>query len=151
MTSLTDNMLAFVETAEGEPRPSAPPYGYTWADESPSKVKVGTDGEPATRWPVALQVNALSYPDLPIQSNESYTTVPAQVDVVVVGGGPVGLSTAHECAKEGKKVAVLEKFVLYNASGSSADFMRMFRTMYTEDYMVRPNPNSNPTPQPCPV
>ena len=52
------------------------------------------------------------------------------------------------CAKEGKKVAVLEKYVLYNASGSSADFMRMFRTMYTEDYMVRPNPNSNPTPQP---
>ena len=138
MTSLTDNMLSFVETREGESRPSAPPYGYTWADESPSKVKVGTDGEPATRWPVALQVNALSYPDLPIQSNESYTTVPAQVDVVVVGGGPVGLSTAHECAKEGKKVAVLEKFVLYNASGSSADFMRMFRTMYTEDYMVRP-------------
>jgi|TARA_B110001469_G_scaffold110325_1_gene111990 hypothetical protein len=40
------------------------------------------------------------------------------------------------CAKEGKKVAVLEKYVLYNASGSSADFMRMFRTMYTEDYMV---------------
>ena len=60
------------------------------------------------------------------------------MDVVVVGGGPVGLSTAHECAKEGKKVALLEKFVLYNASGSSADFMRMFRTMYTEDYMVRP-------------
>lgn len=59
-----------------------------------------------------------------------------QVDVVVVGGGPIGLSTAHMCAKEGKKVAVLEKYVLYNASGSSADFMRMFRTMYTEDYMV---------------
>ena len=58
------------------------------------------------------------------------------MDVVVVGGGPIGLSTAHMCAKEGKKVAVLEKYVLYNASGSSADFMRMFRTMYTEDYMV---------------
>ena len=145
MTSLTDNMLAFVETAEGEPRPSAPPYGYTWADENPSKVKVGTDGEPATRWPVALQVNALTLsspmnpiPVNPIQSHESYPLCPAQVDVVVVGGGPVGLSTAHECAKEGKKVAILEKFVLYNASGSSADFMRMFRTMYTEDYMVRP-------------
>ena len=58
MTSLTDNMLSFVETREGESRPSAPPYGYTWADENPYKVKVGADGEPATRWPVALQVDA---------------------------------------------------------------------------------------------
>ena len=57
------------------------------------------------------------------------------------------------CAKEGKKVAVLEKYVLYNASGSSADFMRMFRTMYTKNYMVsspdlHPNPNPNPHPHP---
>tara|TARA_B100000795_G_scaffold260001_1_gene235454 strand:+ start:282 stop:443 length:162 start_codon:yes stop_codon:yes gene_type:complete len=51
-------MLSFVETREGESRPSAPPYGYTWADENPYKVKVGADGEPATRWPVALQVDA---------------------------------------------------------------------------------------------
>ena len=58
MTSLTDNVLAFVETRMGEPRPSAPPYGYAWADENQSTVEVGADGEPATRWPVALQVNA---------------------------------------------------------------------------------------------
>ena len=64
----------------------------------------------------------------------------------MVGGGPVGLSTAHMCAKEGKTVAILEKYVLYNASGSSADFMRMFRTMYTEDYMVS-NPDPGPEPQ----
>ena len=56
MTSITENILAFVETPAGEPRPSAPPYGYVWADEYFTKVDVGTDGQPATRWPVALQV-----------------------------------------------------------------------------------------------
>ena len=59
------------------------------------------------------------------------------------------------CAKEGKTVAILEKYVLYNASGSSADFMRMFRTMYTEDYMVSksdpgPEPQRDPYPNPNP-
>ena len=56
MTSITENILAFVETPAGEPRPSAPPYGYVWADEYFTKVDVGSDGQPATRWPVALQV-----------------------------------------------------------------------------------------------
>ena len=57
-------------------------------------------------------------------------------DVVVVGGGPMGLSTAYNCAKSGKSVLLLEQFVLYNQSGSSNDLVRMFRTMYTEDYMA---------------
>ena len=57
-------------------------------------------------------------------------------DLVVVGGGPIGLSTAYNCAKVGKKVLLLERFVLYNQSGSSAGLLRMFRTMYTEDYMA---------------
>ena len=57
-------------------------------------------------------------------------------DLVVVGGGPIGLSTAYNCAKVGKKVLLLEQFVLYNQSGSSAGLLRMFRTMYTEDYMA---------------
>jgi len=57
-------------------------------------------------------------------------------DVIVVGGGPMGLSAAYECAKAGKKVLVLERFVLYNQSGSSNDLVRMFRTMYTEDFMA---------------
>lgn len=55
-------------------------------------------------------------------------------DLVVVGGGPLGLSTAYNCAKAGKKVLLLERFVLFNQSGSSAGLIRMFRTMYTEDY-----------------
>jgi sarcosine oxidase/L-pipecolate oxidase len=52
-------------------------------------------------------------------------------DVVVVGGGPVGLATAYESAKAGKKVLLLEQYNLFNQSGSSGDLVRMFRTMYT--------------------
>ena len=90
--------------------------------------------QPAGQWPFRCErpVKQRSWSASYISS---YHRLP-QVDVAVVGGGPVGLSTAHMCAKEGKTVAILEKYVLYNASGSSADFMRMFRTMYTEDYMV---------------
>ncbi|KAF8594151.1 FAD/NAD(P)-binding domain-containing protein [Ceratobasidium sp. AG-I] len=57
-------------------------------------------------------------------------------DVVVIGGGPIGLSTAYECAKAGKQVLVLEKSIYFNQSGSSGDIVRMFRTAYTEDFMA---------------
>jgi monomeric sarcosine oxidase len=55
-------------------------------------------------------------------------------DVVVVGGGVLGLAAASECAKAGKKVAVLEQFEFFNQNGSSADFCRMWRVMYTGAY-----------------
>ncbi len=48
----------------------------------------------------------------------------------------MGLATAYECAKEGKKVVLYERFVFFNQSGSSNDYARMYRTMYTEDYMA---------------
>lgn len=57
-------------------------------------------------------------------------------DVVVIGGGPIGLSAAYECAKAGKSVVVLEKSNFFNQAGSSGDLCRMFRTMYTEDFMA---------------
>ncbi|KAM9957008.1 hypothetical protein ACTFIR_003745 [Dictyostelium discoideum] len=57
-------------------------------------------------------------------------------DVIVCGGGPVGLATAYRCAKAGKKVLCLEKSVFFNGGGSSGDVVRMLRTMYTEDYMA---------------
>jgi sarcosine oxidase / L-pipecolate oxidase len=57
-------------------------------------------------------------------------------DVVVVGGGPIGLASAYQCAKAGKSVLLLERFNFFNQSGSSNDLVRMFRTMYTEDYMA---------------
>jgi len=57
-------------------------------------------------------------------------------DVIVIGGGPVGLSAAYNCAKSGSSVLLLERFNFFNQSGSSNDLVRMFRTMYTEDYMA---------------
>lgn len=57
-------------------------------------------------------------------------------DVIVIGGGPIGLSAAYECAKAGKSVLVLERFNFFNQSGSSNDLVRMFRTMYTQDFMA---------------
>ncbi|MCH7737098.1 MAG: FAD-dependent oxidoreductase [Chloroflexi bacterium] len=57
-------------------------------------------------------------------------------DIIVIGGGPVGLSAAYNAAKAGKSVHVLERFNLFNQSGSSNDLVRMYRTMYTEDFMA---------------
>src|SRR5258705_3257439 len=57
-------------------------------------------------------------------------------DVIVVGGGPIGLTAAYRCAKAGKSVLLLERFNFFNQSGSSNDMVRMFRTMYTQDFMA---------------
>jgi sarcosine oxidase/L-pipecolate oxidase len=60
----------------------------------------------------------------------------ADYDVIVVGGGPIGLATAYDCAREGSSVLVLEQYNFFNQSGSSNDLVRMFRTMYTQDFMA---------------
>lgn len=59
-----------------------------------------------------------------------------QYDVVVIGGGPIGLASAYRCAKAGKSVLLLERFNFFNQSGSSNDLVRMFRTMYTQGFMA---------------
>ena len=58
-------------------------------------------------------------------------------DVIIVGGGAMGLSSAYYAAKSGKKVLVLEKYPFFNQRGSSGDFMRMWRVMYSEEYNAR--------------
>lgn len=50
-------------------------------------------------------------------------------DVIVVGGGAIGLGAAYEVAKAGKSTLILEKSCLFNAAGSSNDLARMYRTM----------------------
>ena len=52
-----------------------------------------------------------------------------QFDVIVIGGGPVGLAAGYESAKAGARTLILEKGNFYNQSGSSGDLARMFRTM----------------------
>lgn len=55
-----------------------------------------------------------------------------EYDVIVIGGGAIGLAAAYSCAKKGKKTLVLEAANFFNQSGSSGDLMRMFRTLYTQ-------------------
>jgi sarcosine oxidase/L-pipecolate oxidase len=57
-------------------------------------------------------------------------------DVIVVGGGPIGLAAAYHAARAGHSVLLLERFNFFNQSGSSNDLVRMFRTMYTQDFMA---------------
>ena len=59
-------------------------------------------------------------------------------DVIVVGGGPVGLSAAYQCAvKEKKRVLVIDQYEFGNAYGSSPGFGRQFRICYSELYLCK--------------
>lgn len=59
-----------------------------------------------------------------------------QYDVIVIGGGPIGLSTAYQAALRGKKTLVLEQFGFFNNQGSSAGNSRQFRLQYAQQYMA---------------
>ena len=58
-------------------------------------------------------------------------------DVIVIGGGPMGLSTAWQLSKRGTKTLLLEQFTFFNQLGSSAGVSRQFRLPYPEEYMVK--------------
>ena len=62
----------------------------------------------------------------------------AQYDLVVIGGGPVGLSAAYQAAvKRRQRVAVIEQFTFQNQYGSSSGFGRQWRTCYNELYLTK--------------
>lgn len=57
-------------------------------------------------------------------------------DLIVIGGGPLGLSTAFHGAKRGLKTLVLEQYSFFNNMGSSAGNSRQFRLQYDQQYMA---------------
>lgn len=58
-------------------------------------------------------------------------------DVIVIGGGSLGLAAAYELGKKGVNTLVLEHFEFLNDKGSSAGVSRQFRVPYPEAYMVQ--------------
>jgi sarcosine oxidase len=60
-----------------------------------------------------------------------------KVEVVVIGGGAVGLATARALAGSGRDVLVLEQFRLGHDRGSSHGASRIFRLAYDEAKYVR--------------
>jgi glycine/D-amino acid oxidase-like deaminating enzyme len=58
-------------------------------------------------------------------------------DVIVIGGGPMGLSTAYHLSKQNASTLLLEQFTFFNQLGSSAGVSRQFRLPYPEAYMVK--------------
>ncbi|MFD1817823.1 sarcosine oxidase [Pseudarcicella hirudinis] len=57
-------------------------------------------------------------------------------DVIVIGGGPMGLATSYQLGKRKASVLVLERFKFLNQQGSSAGFSRQYRIPYPDEYMV---------------
>ena len=57
-----------------------------------------------------------------------------QYDVIVVGAGVMGSSTAYHLAKTGNKVLILEQFDFLHHRGSSHGESRTIRATYPEDY-----------------
>jgi glycine/D-amino acid oxidase-like deaminating enzyme len=58
-------------------------------------------------------------------------------DVIIIGGGAMGLAAAYQLAKHKTKTLVLERFRFLNQRGSSAGVSRQFRIPYPEPYMVQ--------------
>jgi monomeric sarcosine oxidase len=59
-------------------------------------------------------------------------------DLIVIGGGTIGLSSAYYAAARGLKTLLLEQFdSLGNAKASSGGASRMFRIMYSPTYMAQ--------------
>lgn len=65
-------------------------------------------------------------------------------DVIVIGGGAIGLATAYHLGRRKAKALVLEQFTFMNQLGSSAGVSRQFRIPYPDEYMVQMALESQP-------
>lgn len=69
--------------------------------------------------------------------NKDHTSQSCAFDVIVVGAGIMGASTAYHLAKDGVKVLLLEQFAIGHAKGSSHGPSRIIRLAYdTLDYVT---------------
>ncbi|MDJ0630510.1 MAG: FAD-dependent oxidoreductase [Rhodobacter sp.] len=59
-----------------------------------------------------------------------------EFDLIVIGGGAIGLSTAYHAGKRGLRTLVLEQYGVLNNNGSSAGESRQFRLQYAQRYMA---------------
>jgi monomeric sarcosine oxidase len=57
-------------------------------------------------------------------------------DVIVVGGGAMGLAAAYYLSQAGKSVLVLEQYEFVNQLGSTAGDSRYFRVMHSDPVML---------------
>ncbi|EXC08458.1 hypothetical protein L484_009601 [Morus notabilis] len=67
-------------------------------------------------------------------TKETETTKTTTYDVIVIGGGVMGSSTAYQTAKRGSKTLLLEQFDFLHHRGSSHGESRNTRAAYPEDY-----------------
>lgn len=65
-------------------------------------------------------------------------------DVIVIGGGAIGLATAYHLGQRQAKTLVLEQYTFVNQLGSSAGVSRQFRIPYPDEYMVQMALDSEP-------
>jgi len=63
--------------------------------------------------------------------------VAERADVVVIGGGVMGLATARALATTGREPVLLERFTVGHPYGSSHGSARIFRLAYTDPAFVR--------------
>lgn len=57
-------------------------------------------------------------------------------DVIVVGGGVMGLASAYAVSQRGKRALLLEREHFFNDQGSSGGLSRMWRVIYSERYLA---------------
>jgi monoamine oxidase len=58
-------------------------------------------------------------------------------DIIVIGGGAMGLASAYYASLEKKRVLILERHTFFNEQGSSGGLSRMFRVIHSQEYLAR--------------